>query len=699
MIRILLKTIMAYVLVIGSAVFADEPVFPISALNYCSKQVWADCVLKRDAQKKEKSNHLYAAMVADHIDTLSKQEEHCFYRRNILGDAAKCEELTIARLRQRAAYAHHAAHSTVQSDKTTYKEIGIPSFIEQVPTELTEGKASLTATLCSPTTDFADIQKNQQKQQFFESNAFIKDAVHKVLHDANAGEKALLDLWNKEKVDGINSTMSLYRLSRLGLRNSAFAGNLASASSLGTIMRMGILMIPPLDKNKLHWTLEYCPAIISGAQETIPFHCAIHAFEKAVKSRAEFNGSNDDISLAINIGLLIAYTSVMAKSEDPSYKQILGATLCIESSSHFYNWYKRRESAQEVEAHQSLIDVANYIRAAKKIYNLMQHRPELQELFPQFCPAYESVYKGESTKGIVRDLLKTDTFTGSPSAFSNAGRIALVAERIARAKEDLAPLMAAMGEIDASIALVHFKQQDTNGLSFIYTQPSNSTKSCIVTQDCMHPARAESIPNTLTLGADKPLTTMVTGPNGNGKSFFTKTLAASLVLSKTLGFVRAHTFEHTPFDEIFYVPKSSDDFEGKRSCFEVESDTMVEMVERNSRQACASKRGFYAVDEPASGTNATAGKECVELYAQEIDAISDNNNINVIITHHDIDAEKVGDVQFVQVGANGRKFIVTPGISKESNALALFKCKLKAADLNLSTTFPRAQPTYPAAAE
>lgn len=143
------------------------------------------------------TNVLFKEYTNATLTELSEQENKCYSKKNILQDhCADCNALTEERLRQTVAYGFYNDNKpgTVTSDKDTYDTIGVPKVIQQTPSTLTTGKACLTATLCSPTTETSVLKKHQTKQIHLESNEYQKNQLYDILIKAKLGEKALLDL-------------------------------------------------------------------------------------------------------------------------------------------------------------------------------------------------------------------------------------------------------------------------------------------------------------------------------------------------------------------------------------------------------------------------------------------------------------------------------------------------------------------------
>ena len=420
-----------------------------------------------------KQSTLYKDYVAHHLKELSQKENECYYQKSIIDDNADCTEcelLTEARLRLTAAYAHHESTGTVTTDNKTYQEIGVPRLIAQIPTTLTMGKAAFTATMCSPTTQESKITQAQEKQQFLENNELLVQELFDELQKALPGEKALLDMHNAGVRKRVKTALMPYRDIKTlpsDIGNSALARNIKVGTKqlIPLIAPLGLeFAISPTTK-AIHHKIPYLNEKYTEDEvknfftvlQPMLFNIGIPFLKITFGSLDIYEHNYIDIFVGLST---LGFSILGVPNDDKIYiaNRIAYGVAAIDCMRNGYAFYQQRSSEEETRLHQSLIDTANFMRSAEKIYTLMHKNPTLKSQFPDFCSTYEQVINGEKTKGIMYDLLQTNTFQGSPSPFSNPGRIAVTAERLIKEKEQFIPLMKAMGGLDTYIALIQYKK-------------------------------------------------------------------------------------------------------------------------------------------------------------------------------------------------------------------------------------------------
>jgi hypothetical protein len=340
------------------------------------------------------------------------------------------------------------------------------------------------------------------------------------------------------------------------------------------------------------------------------------------------------------------------------------------------------------------------MRSAEKIYKLIQQNNALKAQFPHFCPTYEELRDDKSTQSIINDLLQTNTFTGSPSFFSNIGRIALVSDRLAQAKEKFVPLMLQMGELDTVSSVVNYKKAHPE--VFRYAQSTRSERAFIIAKDFVHPAAPYNTSNSISCGGDEPKVVIVTGPNGCGKSGNIKAMVASILALQSLGFGPG-SIKASSFDAIEYIANVGDKL-GEKSRYQAEVST-ISNTYKTRLKAINEKELILSIhDEPLSATNAKGGATGLWNFIKRI-VSKNSNSIDIIITHHYIPnrfIDKLPDwlskkfpslkkntIKRYRVGDGDKKFTLEEGQSHYSNAEQLVDDALNEIDAECLQNAPK----------
>jgi MutS-like protein len=167
--------------------------------------------------------------------------------------------------------------------------------------------------------------------------------------------------------------------------------------------------------------------------------------------------------------------------------------------------------------------------------------------------------------------------------------------------------IAAMGDIDAAIAIASFRA-GTDG----WTRP-RFTQPCVPVRfsDIRQPLVADAVPNSLQLGP--PHGVLVTGSNMSGKSTLLRTVGVSAVLAQTINTCVASEYEAPIFDVRSYIGRADDLLAGK-SYYLVEVEALLTLV----RASCDRTPHLFLLDELFRGTNAVERIAAGEAVLREL---------------------------------------------------------------------------------
>lgn len=204
------------------------------------------------------------------------------------------------------------------------------------------------------------------------------------------------------------------------------------------------------------------------------------------------------------------------------------------------------------------------------------------------------------------DQLSTETFVGDSDVYSR-GRVLVAHRRLVRQWQNFAPLCTALGEIDAL----------TSWAECIHAEPlhwsvPHITQSTLELQGVWHPVLSEShaVLNDF-VGENL---TVITGPNGCGKTTVLESVALAGVLHQTWGIVPARE----AFMPVFSCISTS--LRALGTVAEGKSRFMAQMEQlRNLAARIVSYSGnqLIIVDEPLSGTIETTAGPRVAQWCRE----------------------------------------------------------------------------------
>lgn len=267
------------------------------------------------------------------------------------------------------------------------------------------------------------------------------------------------------------------------------------------------------------------------------------------------------------------------------------------------------------------------IKHNKTVQEGLTHHKHLTSLFDT-----KSALVSEKLHTLVQ-LLMTNTFTKKPSYLSLKGRVFAAYALMKEIKNDLAPALLALGEIDAyvsSATLYNEYQGKPNG--FCFAQYLQQDTPYIKMDGMWNPflPSEKAVANSIELGGSKPLNVILTGPNAGGKSTFSKGLTLNVLLAQTIGMVPAAKLALTPFEKINTYMNITDDTAGGNSLFKSEVLRAQELLQTIANLD-KKKFSFSIMDEMFSGTSPREGEAAGYAVAKNLGA--NTHSIAVIATH------------------------------------------------------------------
>ncbi len=237
----------------------------------------------------------------------------------------------------------------------------------------------------------------------------------------------------------------------------------------------------------------------------------------------------------------------------------------------------------------------------------------------------------------MNERLKTDTFSGDPSFFSNMGRVVIAHDELIKNIEHkaFARLMQEVAKIDLYLALCEWKKRQKHVCYPTYEQSENGEPH-ILLKNYIHHSLPDGVTNTWELGGNTNDVACVTGMNGGGKSVALKGFFSNGAFGpQTIALSLSDYCAQTPFGIIKIKANLRDEI-GGLSRYQTEVKAVGDWLEDNEESAYRNILALLALDEPISGTNPEAGTKGLRRILEE--AVRKNKGrrrvINVILTHY-----------------------------------------------------------------
>lgn len=283
-----------------------------------------------------------------------------------------------------------------------------------------------------------------------------------------------------------------------------------------------------------------------------------------------------------------------------------------------------------------LIDVANIIQASQRLHAIATKNDCMSAGIFNIGKIDEFLYGSSRTEGLAKliDLLQTNTFKGSASFFSLSGRVLAGYRLMIDEKEQFAPALVALGEIDACLSMAKlYKKMQHERVGYCFVDFVKTDTPSLNIQDFWNPFvnHNEVVVNSLALGEGADASKIIlTGSNTGGKSTILKAIMMSLLLSHTFGVAPAKAMTLSPFAFIGSYLRVNDDTALGESKFKAEvmrakmlCDTMTSLPQ--------DQFGFIVIDELFTGTGSEKAANAAYKVAQRLAGL--DNNLYILATH------------------------------------------------------------------
>ena len=435
----------------------------------------------------------------------------------------------------------------------------------------------------------------------------------------------VLSLWNPQN-QKLNKNSRAYAAKAFVNNNNPFVSELRNIKSLNEIKAFDIKNFDPENPmrtvNKFFDEFDFFGSYTFGDK------------------RKFFSLLNDYIQTKpMGIGQSEADTgSMIVNGVAKTHLYGTGFLYAVEAGTLYYA-YSREKSYNELTnyIHAQMMAVATVVRAMETISSEIKHSDILkkgldhQKQLTALFDAKSTLVSAKMHRLVA--LLLFDTFTGKPSYFCFKGRVLAAYALMKEIKNDLAPALLALGEVDTylSCATLYQEYQDKqNGFCFVtYLDQETPYLNFNGMWNPFIPSK-KAVANSIELGRSKPLNVILTGPNAGGKSTFAKGLTLNVLLAQTVGIAPGLELTLTPFEKINTNMNITDDTAGGNSLFKSEvlrAQSLLKTIADLDKK----KFSFSIMDEMFSGTSPREGEAAGYAVAKNLGA--NTNSIAVIATH------------------------------------------------------------------
>lgn len=274
-------------------------------------------------------------------------------------------------------------------------------------------------------------------------------------------------------------------------------------------------------------------------------------------------------------------------------------------------------------------EISKAIKAAQILVNELPTHRELQH--NNYIQQMKHIVNTSSLSTKMKKLQSLlDGISPSSSIFYSRGRILLANKLLNEMKQELAPLLQVVGEIDALHVFAEFCSQANNPWTFVDFVKQD--KPYLEIHDYRIPMYGEqAVPNSIVLGPQTYTKLLITGPNGGGKSVSIKLfLAQAIALAHMAGVIPATLAHMTIFNGMRTCLNPKENMKNRMSTF-MAASAGVEALRYFIHESDPNK--IYAVfgDELYRGTVNTETAARTGKFLKEV--ADKDQFITVIATH------------------------------------------------------------------
>lgn len=473
--------------------------------------------------------------------------------------------------------------------------------------------------LLSPTTDIKLLNKRQGVIKTLKANTILQGAIKQCLSNMKKEEGSLISCWEKMQVP---NCVGRFGFKTLPGRLNGFCNTSPPLVELGAQW-----------ENGTSW-LKFATRAMAGAALAV-YGSGIMGDSSAVDQFAQrHSGTTNPLSPWIF-------------SLPPSLQSIpaIGMGLSVLSTvPQAYQWLRADQEVVEMYMNK-MRGVASFFESAKDIYtevqnyagfiNGLEHFKELVNLFTDKDPQLQSFFQALQGLGSKAGHCKKHLW--------HPFLIAIQSLQDKAIRDKLEKGFIALAEIDALMSCVSLLQSP-NEPPYSFSEYTEKPMNMEI-EDLHNPqVRKKPILNSLKY-SNKECKTVLTGPNGGGKSTLLRAALSAVIMAQTFGIAPCQSCTVAPFDEISCALKTEENAAEGLSHFQSQVKKATWFIEKAEKNPA--KSFLFVMDEPFSGARAEDAEQFTNSLLKRLADLK--NCICIIATHETIQEKDCSGWKFAQM--------------------------------------------------
>lgn len=286
-----------------------------------------------------------------------------------------------------------------------------------------------------------------------------------------------------------------------------------------------------------------------------------------------------------------------------------------------------------------LIKAGTFVRTAHGVLELADENSDIKAALEENVATLQEMFRASRNRSndfenLFNDLYTTTTFEPEASFWSAAGRILVDAYRMREVRDQFAPLLKTVGELDAYLSMAKLlKKYRKERVGYCFVDfVSRAEKPSLKITNFWHPLIdvKKVVTNSVILGGAVPANILLTGSNTGGKSTVLKAMLLSILMAQTFGVAPADSMELVPYHYLGCYLHIQDDVAAGNSLFKAEVLRAQAIIDR-VKSLNIGEFAFLVIDELFTGTAAEKGQQAAYKVAEHL---MQNGNLTFIFATH-----------------------------------------------------------------